>query len=144
MECAAALSSVWIRCVRVEAVSPGLCVRDSHLGGEQSVVPMEVGQPSLPRIPCSVPLLLLLVLQESARGSRVRLLYLRDSVASGLGYYCRVSSSFSRWSLRSDSLVDDLALAALRLLFEVRVWLHSNRLLILECHRSTEALRDVS
>ena len=128
----------------MEAVSPLLCVRDSHLGGEQSVVPVEVVQPSLSRIPYPIPQVLLLFLQEGARGSRVRLLHLRDTVASGLGYYCRVSCSFSRWSLRSDSLVDDLALAALRLLFEVRVWLHSNRLLILECHRSTEALRDVS
>ena len=128
----------------MEAVSPLLCVRDGYLGGKQSIVPLEIGEPSLSRIPYPIALVLLLFLQEGARGCRVRLLYLRDTVASGLGYYCRVPCPFSRRSLRSNSLVDDLGFAALRLLLEVRVWLRASLLLLLECHCSAETLRDVS
>ena len=143
LKCATALSCVLLDSVRVKAVSSLLCVRDSHLGGEQSVGPVEIVQPSLSCITHPVLLILLVFFQEGARGSRVRLLNLGDTVTPRLGHYCGVSCSFGRRSLRSDSLVDDLPFAAFGLFLEVRVRLHFNLLLLLECHCSPKTLRDV-
>ena len=128
--------------VRVEAASPLLSVRGSHLGGEQPVGTLQVVQPSLPRFAsqAQVCLAMLLFFLECARGSRVRLLDLRAAVASGLSGCPWLPRSSDRCSLRPDCLVAGLPLAACGLRLELLVLLHLDRRLLLQRHCSPKAL----